>query len=180
MVVKDVRGCAALFRFTLGRWGLRRELGFSRKLEGFPRVPRCLGRLDADAILFERVAAEPLHRGIAERAGPGFFAALEAWIGELHRRGIVHLDLRQKRNILVGDDGKPWIVDFASAIDLGGSWLSRRLLLPLLAWVDRSAVLKFRVRYLPQLASEEERRRNRRVRWIRRLWLFTPHRSREG
>ena len=172
LLVKDARYTAPLFRHTVGRWTLRREARMYRRLEGLGCVVRCLGRLDADALVLERLDAQPLGKGRAQELDVSFFDDLLDSVNAMHDRGIVHLDLRHKTNILVGADDKPRIIDFENALYLGRNILSRRLLVPLLAWIDRSAVLKFRVRYFPEQVSEAETKKDRFYRRIRRLWPF--------
>ena len=36
----------------------------------------------------------------------------------MHARNLVHLDIRNRRNILVTDDGKPSLLDFQSCLNL--------------------------------------------------------------
>ena len=56
-----------------------------------------------------------------------FFLKLEKNVKAMHSKNIVHLDLRNLGNILVGKDGHPYIIDFQSAISTKylGSWLSK-------------------------------------------------------
>lgn len=178
ILVKDVFYTHPLYRFTLGRWGTSREKRIYSRLNGLSRIPQCFGTLDPDALLFEKLDAKPLHRAELPQIQSDFFDQLKPWIEQLHEKGVVHLDLRQKRNILIGTDQKPWVVDFGGAIYLGTNPFSRHILFPLFAWIDRSAILKYRLRYFPHLASEKERKQEQRLRWIRRLWVFSPHKRR--
>ncbi len=172
VVVKDVSHTAPLFRYTLGRLSLSREARIYRRLDGVVCVPRFLGRLDRDAILLEQVDAIPIHEFVGREHGiePGFFDDLRACVDALHERGVLHMDLRHRGNILVDRDGRPRIVDFEIALYIGRNFLSRWLLQPLLAFVDRSAVLKSWTRYCPEHASEKDKRRYRRHRRLSRLW----------
>ena len=172
LLVKDVRYTAPVFRYTLGRWNLRREVKAYRRLSGLECVARYLGRFDADAIVLERMDAVPLSRERAAELDVSFFDELLECVEAMHDRGIVHLDLRHRSNLLVGADDRPRLIDFENAFYLGRNFLSRRLLIPLFAWIDRSAVLKFRVRYFPDEVSERETRKNRFYSRIRRLWPF--------
>lgn len=178
-LVKDLRATHPLYRFTWGRFVLRWEEGVYRTLEGLDRIPAFPGRLDADALVLEKLDAVPMDRGLIPNLPPTFFADLALWIDRLHARGVVHLDLRQKRNVMIGADGKPFVVDFGGAMRLGTSWFSRKLLLPVFSWIDRSAIVKYRVRYFPDLATEEEKKRDRRMNLMRRLWVFSPHKPRK-
>ncbi len=171
LLVKDVRRLHPLARAIYGRPVLRREERALRALDGTPGVPRLLGRIDGDALALEYVEAEPLRGALAPERLRRACAALGARVAALHERRVVHLDLRQKRNILVDAAGEVWLVDFQSALVLGArGW--RGLLFRLLSPFDRSAVLKFRARYVPDLLSDAERAKARRARLLGRLWIF--------
>jgi predicted Ser/Thr protein kinase len=171
MVVKDVRRTSPLFRYTLGRLSLWREGRIYQRLDGMPFVPRYLGRLDADAIILERIEATPIQRFRGEEIDPTFFDELQECVAALHRRGVVHMDLRHRSNLLVGSDGKPRILDFEAAFYLGTNFLARWLLVPLLATVNRSAVTKYRIRYEKEVTGSQARR-HRWFRVFRKLWPF--------
>jgi serine/threonine protein kinase len=79
----------------------------------------------------------------------GFVAALDAAVREMHRRGVAHLDLRHRTNILMDEAGCPVLIDFASAVCFRPNGLGARWLLPLFAWVDRRAVRKWAERLMP-------------------------------
>jgi serine/threonine protein kinase len=171
VVIKDVRHTTPLFRYTLGRMGIRREERIYRRLTGMPFVPRYLGRLDKDAIILERIEATPIQRFRGEEIDPAFFDQLQDCVADLHKRGVVHMDLRHRSNLLVGRDGKPKIIDFEAAFYFGTNFLARWLLVPLLAPVDRSAVTKYRLRYKTGVTPHQARR-HRVFGWFRKLWPF--------
>ncbi len=141
VVVKDFAPRSAVVRKWLGPWSLRREARAYRLLDGVDAIPRLLGELDAAALIFEYRPGVLLSRSLAVRLPSTFLADLEAAIVEIHRRGVVHLDLRHRSNILAGDDGRPVILDFASA-------LRGRSLVFLLGWLDWRALRKWRVRLI--------------------------------
>jgi serine/threonine protein kinase len=150
IVVKDFapRGC--LVRVLLAPWLQRRELRAYGRLAGHPAVPRPLGAIDPLAFALEYRPGERVSRKLRGRVPAGFVAELAEAIGAMHALGVVHLDLRHRSNVLVGEDGHPVLIDFASAVCFRpGSWAARRLL-PLLAWLDRRAFEKWRVRLEPQ------------------------------
>jgi len=43
---------------------------------------------------------------------PALFARLWALIEEIHSRGVVHIDLRKRDNILINASGEVFIIDF--------------------------------------------------------------------
>jgi hypothetical protein len=169
-LVKDIRYSGFWYRYTVGWFLLWRESRFYTRARGLPFVPHYYGKLDADGLIFEKVDATPLKRVPPGDLPPGLFDQLRVCVDELHRRGIVHLDLRQRGNILLTPEKDLKVVDFESALYLGYSPWLRALLLPVFARVDYSAILKHRLRYCPDEVTEEEKRRYRRYRRIRMFW----------
>lgn len=144
LVVKDFAPRAPWVRATLGRWLTRREARAWVALAGHPCVPRFVGAIDALAFAAEYRPGRAVTRSLARELPPEFLPQLEGAIDELHARGVVHLDLRHQGNLLLGDDGAPVLLDFASALTLPpGSWRAR-FARALLGWIDRSAVQKWR------------------------------------
>jgi RIO-like serine/threonine protein kinase len=125
---------------------LRREERAYRRLAGMPEVPQLIGRLDGEALVFEYRPGVLLSRSLAGTLRPEFLGELYTAVDEMHRRGVVHLDLRHRSNILAGEDGHPVLLDFASALrfDAGTRW--GRAAVALVGWVDRRALEKWRVR----------------------------------
>ena len=148
VVVKDFGPRTHYVRQWLGPWLLRREARAYRRLEGVEAVPRLLGQLDAAALVLEYRPGVLLSRSLSGKLPPDFLAELQRAIAEIHRRGVVHLDLRHRSNILAGDDGRPVVIDFASALRFDNATWWGRMLVGLLGSVDRRALRKWRVRIL--------------------------------
>ncbi|MFO0981172.1 MAG: lipopolysaccharide kinase InaA family protein [Planctomycetota bacterium] len=170
MVVKDLRPMWAPLRVTYGRWMQARELRALRQLEGLPGVPRVLGIIDRNAFAEAMIEGEHFHRAIDAARLPRIFANLARTIASLHARGVVHLDLREKKNILITRDDETVLLDFESALSLGagpvGRWLTR-----VLARLDRSALLKFKAKLAPELLTPREQERLKRYDRMARLWF---------
>jgi hypothetical protein len=148
VVVKDFAPRTRCVRRWLGPWLLRREARAYRRLEGVEAVPRLLGQLDAAALILEYRPGILLSRSLAGQLPPTFLAELQGAVAEMHRRGVVHLDLRHRSNILAGHDGRPVLLDFASALRFDRTSWWGRIGVVLLAWVDRRALRKWRVRLI--------------------------------
>jgi serine/threonine protein kinase len=146
VVVKDFSPRTQFVRQWLGPWLLRREARAYRCLEGVEAVPRLLGQLDTAALVFEYRPGVLLSRSLAGRLPANFLVELQGAIAEMHRRGVVHLDLRHRSNILAGRDGRPILLDFASALRFDRSTWWGRVGVVLLGSVDRRALRKWRVR----------------------------------
>jgi RIO-like serine/threonine protein kinase len=145
LVVKDFAPRGRLVRATLGRWLTHREARAWAALAGHSCVPRFVGQLDALALAAEYRPGRAVTRRLArEELPPGFLARLEAAIAELHAHGVVHLDLHHQGNVLLGDDGAPVLLDFASALVLPPGSRRARLARALLGWIDYGALRKWR------------------------------------
>jgi hypothetical protein len=100
----------------LGRWLAWREKNALTKLAGLPGIPPACGKVYAggqhlvNAVAHDYVEGHPL--GKNEKVRDDFFPTLQASVAEMHRRGIVYVDLHKRENILVGDDGRPYLIDF--------------------------------------------------------------------
>jgi RIO-like serine/threonine protein kinase len=145
-VVKDFSARAPWLRATLGRWLVARELRAYRALAGHPDVPRLLGRLDAHGFAVEYRPGRRLSRQRAAELPADFLARLECAVREMHTRGVVHLDLRHRSNVLVDEAGAPVLIDFASAVCLRPGRWPGRVLLRWLARLDERALAKWRAK----------------------------------
>jgi len=146
VVVKDFAPRRWLVRRIIGPWLLNRERLAYRRLGGMRAVPRLLGRLDAQALVFAFRPGILLSRSLRGRVPEDFLEELSEVIAEMHRRGVVHLDLRHRSNILADEEGHPVLLDFASSLRFDPDSRSGRFLLGSLGWLDRRALEKWRVR----------------------------------
>ncbi len=93
---------------------LRHEYRVYQELEGFAGVPRCYGLLDNRFLVLEYIAGVSLRDGrILDRTR--FFDGLRKLLEGLHARGVAHVDLKKKDNILITDSDQPYLVDFGVA-----------------------------------------------------------------
>ena len=149
VVVKDFAPRAAWVRATIGRWITSREMRAYQILAGHPAVPHFLGRIDALAFAVEYRPGRHMSRRLGAELAPGFIDRLADAVREMHARGVVHLDLRHRSNVLVDAHEQPVLIDFASAVMLSPRGLLARWLLPWLARWDWEAVEKWRQRVEP-------------------------------
>lgn len=145
-VVKDFAPRGPLVRWILGPFLVWRELRAYRALTGHPDVPRLLGRIDACAFAVEYRPGLKMSRKLSATLPADFLPRLETAIREMHARGVAHLDLRHRSNVLADGAGRPVLIDFASALCFRPGGLAARWLLPLFAWFDLRALEKWRTR----------------------------------
>ena len=144
LMVKDVRRKNFFLRWTLGLWLIHKEWKIYSRLTGMKGIPKPVGRIDRFAFAMEFIPGRPILRG--EPLPSSFFSDLERVLREVHDRGVVHLDLRHKGNILVSENGEPFLIDFNSSFAFKEKRFLRRYLFPLLRWVDYGGLLKLKKR----------------------------------
>jgi predicted Ser/Thr protein kinase len=173
MILKDFSDKSRLVRWFGGRQ-LRHERRALRRLAGLQGIPAVLGALPPCGLLLEPMPGSPItrwrRRPVAEILP--MLDRLEALVARIHERGIAHLDLRKRDNILVSDDGRPGVIDFNASVLFRPGSLASRIVFPWLRRVDHAALLKWRSLLLPDHLTPSERRRHRRMSRLRRLWIF--------
>src|SRR5207302_97976 len=127
----------------LGRWLARREAHALRLLAGLAGIPPALGevreagRLLPHAVAHQFIPGRPL--GQVEQISAAAFGALEMLLAEVHRRGMAYVDLHKRENILVGADGRLYLLDFQISFCMRGWWPANSLpVRGLLALLQRS------------------------------------------
>ena len=177
----------------LGRFLARREGRLLRRLQRTGHVPPLLrqpwvdGRRLRHAVAHEYVPGHPLSPD--EWVNDRFFPRLRAVLRRMHGHGMAYVDLHKRENVIVGDDGRPYLVDFQISLCLPRRWPARsRLARATLRWfqdADEYHLLKHWARHRPDqcpLSAEEVPRRrpwpvrlHRLVgvpfRWVRRRLL---------
>lgn len=136
----------------------QREAWFYERLVGTTGVPRYIGRVGRTGFLHEFVPGHPLGR--SERVADAFFDQLAALLGTIHARGMAYVDLNKRENILVGDDGRPYLIDFQislAALDSGPLRPASAALLTRFQHADRYHLLKHKRRLRPDLLTTDER-----------------------
>ena len=117
-VVLKISRTASLFGLPMrwmGKFLCRREVRFYRKLEDLPNVPKILGFVGETGFVHEYVKGRPLAEG--KDVPNGFFDQCMALLAELHRRGMAYVDTNKPENILLGEDGRPHLIDFQISWD---------------------------------------------------------------
>ena len=162
-VILKIGRKASLFGLPLGwigRLHAWHESTMYQALSDVQAVPRFLGRFGKHGFIHEYIEGHELHKG--EQVADDFFETLYAAIDTIHQRKMAYVDLEKCENVLVGDDGKPYLIDFQIAYHLprkyGGElwpirWLRRRL-----QQSDLYHLRKLQRRTRPDQLSEQELR----------------------
>ncbi|HZK79627.1 MAG TPA: hypothetical protein VFC46_01135 [Humisphaera sp.] len=149
-VVLKIGRVASMFGLPLtwiGRFLCRRETRFYRKLADLPNVPKLIGQVGDTGFVHEYVHGRPL---AANKPVPdGFFDQCMELLAEIHRRGIAYVDTNKPENILLGDDGRPYLIDFQISWDF-------RFLLKRMQREDIYHILKHKKRLRRDELTHEE------------------------
>jgi RIO-like serine/threonine protein kinase len=171
LIVKDFSQSPWFIRKSFARISVNQEYKGLSRLADLNAVANNFCRLSSIAIAYDYIEGTPLRSLIHEdKTLPvNFFSELERQVAKMHRKGIVHLDLRNMGNILCGTDGKPYFIDFQSTISFARfpRWLQR-----FMRGTDMSGVYKawnkLSVEPLPQAKQDYLVRFNH----IRKRWIF--------
>jgi tRNA A-37 threonylcarbamoyl transferase component Bud32 len=157
----------------LGRRQVVREMRALRRLQGIAGIPKCYGGAGAFGILMEPIEGERITRWCRRKRDVGpMFERLQRLVGQIHARGVAHIDLRKRDNILITEDGRPCIIDFNASFCFDPAGMGARFLFPILRRIDDSALLKWKSCLAPELLSPAESARHRLMSRLRRLWIF--------
>jgi predicted Ser/Thr protein kinase len=168
-VVKDFRARSLVVRNTIGRFLVRRELRALRRLAGLGGIPANAFRVDAHALAYRYIPGIPLNGAGEHLKNAEFFASFERLLADVHARGLVHLDVRNGRNVLITESGQAALIDFQSHLG------TARLPGALRGWMERfdmAGVYKHWDRHHPQSLGEARAMLLANMNRWRRLWPF--------
>lgn len=139
----------------------KREAAIYQRMADVEGVPKFLGRLDATTVAHTFIPGEPLAPG--DQLTDEFLNDLQRLVETFHKRDIAVVDLQKCENVLVGEDGKPYLMDFQISWALPENFVGK---FPPLRWIhgifvssDKYHLRKHFYRFRPDLLSEEEKRR---------------------
>ncbi len=149
----------------LAGWISRREFRMYSKTAGIPGIPPLHGMVGDNGYIHEYIAGRNLRQHQYEvgkyTLSDTFFDQLLEIVRQVHARGVAHNDMAKKGNIIVGEDGNPYLLDFHVSVCVVPEPLwARRLTTAVyrrLCLADIYHLLKFKEKYRPDLVSAEER-----------------------
>lgn len=176
IVVKDYAAKSFVFRFFVGMVSNRREATIYRKLQGLRGIPEYLGLIDRYAIAVSYVPGRNASELKPGELTPDFFARLRSLIDAVHARGVVLCDLRNIKNVIVGDDGEPYLIDFATAFQKGGRFnFIKNGLHRIFYQDDLLGIAKLKRNRAPHLLTKEEEIALEKGVFLQRQAIFIKH-----
>jgi predicted Ser/Thr protein kinase len=147
----------------LGEGICERETANLKRLGDLGQVPRFLGRYGRCGMVYKYIEGESLDH--ESQLSDEFFEQLRRLLKELHRRNVIYVDMNKHDNVIVGADGKPYLIDFQISVHLPRRILiSRRLserLFNTLKRADIYHLYKLKRKIQPQYLTDEERKISR-------------------
>jgi RIO-like serine/threonine protein kinase len=148
----------------LVRW----EAYIYSKLGGVTGIPEVVVSPDPYTITTSFMGGHNLMRmrGIL-KPDEAYFKRLEELIKAVHEKGVIHLDMRNRRNYGMDEEGMPYLVDFATSIYTpfkGPLWR-------LLCRIDWMGYLKVKAKIDLSMLSHEENRQHNLGNTLSRLWF---------
>jgi len=142
----------------IGRYLKQREYRLLQRLQSLDQIPQLLGEYGRNGFAYRYIEG----RSLDEKPDlpDSFFDALKHLLEQIHRRGVCYLDFNKRGNILIGNDGRPYLIDFQISLMLqrrGFQWLCRRL-----QQEDHYHLLKHKRRLRPDLMTDSEKALSRR------------------
>ncbi|MFY9397790.1 MAG: hypothetical protein WAR22_05430 [Desulfomonilia bacterium] len=158
----DSRGCQAVEKTyreaplpvrVLGLLLVSWERFIYSRLSGIEGIPEPLPSPDRLTLTTRFLGGANL-KETSPSPGPRYFEELGELISAMHQRGVIHLDLRNRRNYGIDEQGRPYLVDFATSLYIPRLTALRRML----AAIDWMGFVKVKNRFNPELLDERERR----------------------
>jgi serine/threonine protein kinase len=158
-IVKDFRYNGFLYRNIIGRFLIWREAKSYRKLKGLKGVPIFYGCIGGITLIVEEIEGTDIEKlEVISSLSDTFYKELKDLIKDIHNRGLAHCDLKRAPNIMKGNDGRPYIVDWASAISKREfRFFPMNLVYERFIKDDLNAVTKLRLKYQPEKVSQEDK-----------------------
>lgn len=158
-VIKDFHYNGFWYKNIVGRFLVWRESKAYRRLEGLQGVPVFFRTIDGLALVVEEIQGTDMETpNVMKNLDDSFYEDLKILINNIHKRGLVHCDLKRAPNIMKGDDGKPYIVDWAAAVSLRElRFFPLNLIYGRFLQDDLNAVTKLKLKHRPESVIPEEK-----------------------
>jgi RIO-like serine/threonine protein kinase len=172
--VKDFMPCFPIVRATWGRIMVRREFTALSKLQSIPGVPQEPFLLDSVALCYRYIEGKTLRDTAPEAINENFFLQLEDLVNRMHALNMAHLDIRNRRNIIVDVVGEPALLDFQNCVNLENTpWFLRNLFKD----IDLSGVYKNWEKYKPESLDSARKAKLDALNRKRSFWMFKGYPS---
>lgn len=158
-VVKDFSANGFIYRNIVGRFLVWREKKAYKKLQGIEGVPIFYRILNGLAVVIEEIQGKNFDAVQKTTNIPeNFYSDLHALLKTIHEAGLAHCDLKRAPNIIVGNDWKPYLVDWSASISRDEfRFFPLSLIFKRFVKDDMNAIIKIKLKYSPETVTQEEK-----------------------
>lgn len=154
----------------LGQLLCQHEIKMLRRLEGLEGVPKLLAKYGSTGMIYEYIEGKSL--GEKPILPDNYFHELSELLSRIHQRRIAYIDMNKRGNLILGANGRPYLIDFQIAGYISPRALGLRTLSnALLRWLQHADfyhVNKHKRRLRKDLMTEQELAQSQHVSfWIR-------------
>jgi hypothetical protein len=136
------------------------------KLNGIDGIPRFLGKPDIYSLHISFMGGKNL-RETSRKPDASYYEKLGRIITCMHERDVVHIDMRNRRNYGIDEEGKPYLIDFSPSLYIPWPKTIKKMLTPL----DWLGMLKIKGKVSPELLTEKETKSMKFGCFLSSLWL---------
>ena len=152
--------CAWIGRFLRNREAkILKQLG---DIDQFPHIIKLYGR---NGVIYNYIEGKTLDE--KPNVPDDFFDQLRVLLETIHQRNICYMDLNKRGNILVGQDGRPYVIDFQISLFLPAKWCN--WLRKAFQKEDLYHLLKHKCKLRPDLLTEQEHTHAKRPSFLIRI-----------
>jgi hypothetical protein len=155
----------------LGRFLCNHELNILRQLEGIDQVPQIIKPFGHNGFLYRYIEGQSLDE--KPDLPDDFFDQLRTLLQTIHQRNVCYMDMNKRGNILIGKDGRPYLIDFQISLFLPAAWCG--FLRTAFQREDDYHLLKHNRKLRPDLLTQEETIRSRQTSWLIQIHRAVAH-----
>lgn len=136
----------------IGHFLRNREMNILRQLDDLDQVPQTIKSSGRNGIVYRYIEGHSLDE--KPDLPDDFFDQLQTLLTTIHQRKICYMDLNKRGNILIGKDGRPYVIDFQISLCMPAKWCN--WLRGLFQQEDLYHLLKHKRKLKPDLLTPEE------------------------
>lgn len=133
----------------IGRYLKNREYGLLRQLQSLDQVPQLVSEYGRNGFVYRHIEGQSLDE--KPNLPDTFFDDLKVLLRKIHQMSICYVDFNKRGNILLGNDNRPYMIDFQISMRPHRFWCK------LLQHEDYYHLLKHKRRLRPDLLTENEK-----------------------
>lgn len=136
----------------IGRYLCKREKNILTQLQDLDQVPQFIKPFGRNGLIYRYIKGQSLDE--KPPLPDDFFDQLQTLFTTIHQRHICYMDLNKRGNILLGNDGRPYVIDFQISLFLPAKWSHK--LRGIFQKEDLYHLLKHKRKMRPDLLTEQE------------------------